>query len=438
MRKIIIMMILLVLSGCTTMQHTIDKEPLEKVTVYREAVETRVIRDLITIQDDLADIPEDEIDLRYFKGVNISDFVNALSFGVPSYGFAVDFRDRQKELIVPRYKGSVKELFKMLQETYGFSYRKVGKNIIIQDDSQVVLKIPSVIAGNESMIKDMLSIFDVAGEDIHIDYSRGVVIALMTSKQYRKIKEYLQNNGIYQYEVDIAIIEDEKGSEKTIGVDLGQLSVVIQNSLYNGVAAVTALGSTLSLKSSGANVALSAIVNGWLSLDSVISAYGLIKDMRLDQRIRVGVLAGSWAKMDLSRKVPYVSQITATSGSTGPSSTGYQFAEAQDGLIIEVNPSGDDKTINIDTSINYQQVIEYVTLKAGENEIKRPVVQSRSYRAKNCIRPGEVVLIGSLRVNNIDNKSTGLVDVETYRARKTNYRDMSIFMGVSVVKYKMI
>lgn len=420
------------------MQHTIDKEPIEKVVVYREAVETRVIKDLISIQDDLADMPEVEIDLRYFKGVNISDFMNALSFGVPSYGFAVDFRDRQKELIVPRYKGSLKELFKMLQETYGFSYRKVGKNIIIQDDSQAVLKIPSVIAGNENQIKDMLSIFDVSSDDIHIDYSRGVVIALITSKQYKKIKEYLQNNGIYQYEVDIAIIEDEKGSGKTIGVDLGQLSAVIQNSLYNGVAAVTSLGSTLSLTASGSNVASSAIVNGWLSLDAVIAAYGQIKEMRLDQRIRVGILAGSWAKMDLSRKVPYVSQITATSGTTGSAATGYQFAEAQDGLIIEVNPSGDDKTINIDTSINYQQITEYMTLKVGENEIMRPVVQSRSYKAKNCMRPGEVTLIGSLRVNNIDNKSSGLVDVETYRDRKTNYRDMSIFMGVSVVKYKMI
>jgi hypothetical protein len=436
MRKIIIMMILL-LSGCGTIQMSIVDKKINPFVVGGKAVEVREVQDLITVKDDLGLIPDTKIDFRFYKGVTINDFCNALSQGLPEMGFMIDFVEPENKFIIPRFNGKLKDLFQLLQEAYGFSYRVIGNNIIIRDSCQVVIKVPSVIAGKEADIKDMMSIFQINPDDIHIDLVRGVVVSIMTSNQYYKLKKYLHDYGIYQYQIDIAVIEDTSTKSKTVGLDLSQVSAAISNSM--SVGAVKAVGTTLSLVSTGSATATTIGIGSILTLDTVIAAYGSLNEIRMDQRIKIGVLSGFQAHVDLSRKIPYVSQITAvSSGVNSEAVTGYSFETAQDGLIIDVKPSGDDESINLSTSVNYQQIISYLQIKAGIYVISRPIVQARSYKAEYCIRPGEVTLIGSLRVLEDSSTQSGLVENKTYEDKNVVVRDLSILMGVSVIKYKMI
>lgn len=431
-----IMLLVITLTGCGMVQKTVVNQKYEPVRIEGKAVEERIIKDLVTIKDDLEEIPEIDVDFRFYKGVDVKDFMGALAEGVPALSIMIDFFEPENKLIVPRFKGTLREFFRLLQQTYGYSYRISQGTIIIEDNVQVVLKVPSVIQGNEKKIKDMLSIFQINAEDVHIDMTRGVVVGLMNSKQYRRLKEYLRENGIYQYQIDIAVIEDTTEKTKTVGVDLSKLSMVLTNIIDGSV--VKALGNTLSITTSGATAAVGAVVNNRLSIDAIIAAYGSLKDMRLDQRITLGVLSGSAAKVDLSRKVPYVSKINATSGNTGAAVSGYEFETAQDGLVIEIKPSGDDSSVNLDATINYQQVLEYVDLATGEYKVSRPIVQSRTYKTQYCVRPGEVSLIGALRVLNAGDTKSGLLSLKTFEDEKNQVTDLSVFMGVSVVKYKMM
>lgn len=435
MRRIILFA-MIIISGCSEITSQVIDKKIIPMNVISNPVEVRIVSDMITIKDDIDLMPDDEIDFRFYKGVTISDFCNALSQGLPQWGFMIDFSLPENKYIIPRFKGKLKDLLKLLSEAYGFSYYISGSNIIIKDKCQVILKVPSVISGKEKDIKDMMSIFKVVADDIHIDSIRGVVVAVMDSRQYSKLRKYLHDYGIYQYQIDIAVIEDTSNKKEIVGVDLTRVGAVISDSLPVG--SIQAIGNTLSLITNGFGTAdITMGINNYLSLDAVIAAYGSLMEIRLDQRIRIGVLGGSVAHVDLSRKVPYVSQISAVSGNTGSATTGYAFETAQDGLVIDVKPSGDDESINLSTSIDYQQITEYLDVGVGSYKISRPIVQSRSYKAEYCMRPGEVTLIGSLRV--LDDKSTikGIIKNKTYSDKNIVVRDLSILMGVTVIKYKM-
>jgi hypothetical protein len=435
-RKIILFLIL-ILVGCIPMKEQIVDKKIIPFNANIKAVEVREIKDLITVQDDLNLIPDMEIDFRFYKGVTINDFCNALSHGLPELGFMVDFFRPEKKYIIPRYKGKLKDLFLLLQKSYGWSYQITGKTIIIKDNCQVVLKVPSVIAGNEKEIKDMMSIFEVNEDDIHIDTIRGVVVSIMDSQQYTRLKSYLHDFGIYQYQIDIAVIEDTSTKGEAVGIDLSRVGAAISNSMPVG--SIQAVGSTLSIVTNGLDSALTVGLGTFLSLDTVISAYGSLVELRLDQRIKMGVLSGSVAHVDLSRKVPYVSQINAVAGAVGQeATTGYTFDTAQDGLVIDIKPSGDDESINLSTSVNYQQITDYLYIGVGKYQISRPIVQARSYKAEYCIKPGEVTLIGSLRVLDDKSNQTGIIHTVMYKNKSVTVRDLSILMSVSVIKYKMI
>jgi hypothetical protein len=430
-------MLVLVLVGCVQMKAQIVDRKIIPFDVNIKAVEVREIKDLITVKDDIDLIPDMNIDFRFYKGVTINDFCNALSHGLPELGFMVDFFEPESKYIIPRYKGKLKDLFILLQKAYGFSYQISGKTIIIKDNCQVILKVPSVISGNEKEIKDMMSIFEVSEDDIHIDTIRGVVVAIMGSQQYNRLKSYLHDYGIYQYQIDIAVIEDTSTRGAAVGLDLSKVGAAISNSMPVG--SIKAVGSTLSIVTSGLESHVTAGLGSFLSLDTVIAAYGSLVEFRLDQRIKMGVLSGSVAHVDLSRKVPYVSQITAVAGAVGQeATTGYTFETAQDGLVIDIKPSGDDESINLSTSINYQQIIEYLSVGVGNYQISRPIVQARSYKAEYCIKPGEVTLIGSLRVVDDKSNQTGIIHNTMYKNKIITVRDLSILLSVSVIKYKMI
>jgi hypothetical protein len=435
MRKLILILFMIV--GCSQIETQIIESKIIPFDNNSQAVEIREVKDLIAIKDDIELIQDMDIDFRFYKGVTINDFCNALSYGLPELGFMVDFISPEDKYIIPGYKGKLKDLFKLLQEAYGFSYFVNGNNIIIKDNCQVILKVPSVISGKEKDIKDMMSIFNINADDIHIDSIRGVVVAIMNAQQYKYLKKYLHDYGIYQYQIDIAVIEDTSTKTKTVGVDLSRVGAAISNQMPVGT--IKAIGNTLSLLTSPSGVAAVTIgINNFLALDTVIAAYGSLNEIRLDQRIKMGVLSGSVAHVDLSRKIPYVSQITAVSGQTGGAQTGYTFDTAQDGLVIDIKPSGDDESINLSTSINYQQITSYLEVGVGEYKISRPIVQARSYKAEYCMRPGEVTLIGSLRIVNDELIQKGILDNKTYSDKNMVVRDLSILMGVSVVKYKMI
>jgi hypothetical protein len=435
LRKIIILF-LFILVGCGSIQSNIIHKEHQAFNFTGKPIEIREIKDLISIKDDLNLLPDVDVDFRFYKGVNINDFCNALSHGIPEFGFIVDFFSPEEKYIIPRFKGKLKDLFSLLQNAYGFTFQFNGKTVIIKDNCQVVLKIPSVFADHEKEIKDLMSIFEVQPDDIHIDFFRGVVVSIMNNQQYTRLKKYLSDYGIFQFQIDIAVIEETATKGNTVGIDLSRLGAAISNSLPVG--SINAIGSTLAIISGGNNFAFSLGLNNFLTIDSVIAAYSSLSSIKLDQRVRMGVLSGSAAKMDLSRKVPYVSQITAVTGNVGSATSGYTFDTAQDGLIIEIKPTGDDDLINVSTSINYQQITDYVSIGVGKDTISRPVVQSRSYKAEYSIRPGEVALIGSLRVLDDSHMKKGIFSKITYSDQNTVMRDLSIFMGVSIVKYKMI
>jgi len=436
MRKIVFL-IMILLSGCSAMNdQVINRKPLP-VIFEGKAVEVREVKDLLTIKDDLEKIPDYNIEMQFYKDIKILDFANALSHGLPDISIMIDFFSPEQKIIVPKFKGKLKDLFKLLQEAYGYSYYVEGKNIIIKDNSQVILKVPSVISNDERNIKDMFSIFEVLPDDIHIDYGRGVVVAIMDNGQYKRLKQYLHDYGIYQYQIDIVVIEDTSNRTDTVGIDLAQISAVLSDQMPVGN--INAIGNTLSLITGNPTSQLTVGAAKIINLSAVIAAYDSVNEIRLDQRIRMGVLGGSVAHVDLSRKVPYVASITAVAGAVGQQATnGYTFETAQDGIVIDIKPSGDDESINIDTSINYEQITSYLNVGVGSYAISRPIVQARSYKSQFCMRPGDISLIGSLRVLDDESTQSGLLNKLTYSNKSKLNRDLSILMGVSVIKYKMI
>lgn len=348
----------------------------------------------ITVHDDLDQVPEIEVDIQFYESISAGDFFSMLADAY-KLSLIVSLSTRDMSLTVPRYQGSLRGLLSALQNSHGLFFEFVSGSIIVKNQSICSIKL-MYQEDSEALVSLVSSVF--GAQKVHVDRINSSVVFLATSDAYRAAQKYFQDYAVTMVHLDIAFVETEISSESDVGLDPRQLRLIIDR----------AVNVSPRLSISGASGLTVSLIDGAVSLSAVLASLEEYRRYSTIQRVDVGGLSGKSLMIDVSSKIPYISEVTTQSGQAGAAVRGYTFAEVASGLVlgIDINTSGN--SILLKNNLKYQDVTSYIDVGSGEDKFSRPITAARNVQSYITMQPGSVVQLARVRYSKRIDSSSGL------------------------------
>lgn len=387
-----------------------------------EPLKVLKIQSGVSVQDDSEILPIDAIEIQSYESINAKKFFLNMTDKI---NFVVDIDDKKK-IDVPKYQGSIKQLLKALSRAYGYFYYVMPDGtVIVRDTGTCALKVISQ-AQEESFTKMLKESFKA--ENVYYDKTAGNIVFNANKRQMEAISEYIKMIPVSFIEMDLAFLETMVQGNENIGIDLESFKLVLGDMVQkvgSGFALVSDQdGITLNVKSSSIN------------LDAFLYYISKQGKTNIIQRSFLGMVTGSEAILDVSKKIPYVKNVSVMSGETGSALRGYEFDTETSGMTLKVTGVTDTEFVNLKNELKCQDISEYLEVGSGDDLIRRPVVTVRNLTSSVTVRPGAIVKLASFQYEKDSSKESGLPNMIS-SMKKTEKQKMiiTVFGKVNVKKY---
>jgi len=429
-------LLLLFMCACSPNYYKRRVDEGVKKEVEFEKIRKVEIDGVFAVQDGLHVAKDDEtmIEVDTIEKLNLDDFMALLGgkgFNFVLKGISEENKQKDKLIYVPKYKGKLIDLLQGVQDTNNVFIDIKNKIITVKEEKNISVKVLN--SGQAVAIENIVRA--LGAKECKYDVSQSRVVFKADYTAYKNIQQYFKNNSLYMAVINVVIVESEVSKSSKFGIDWQQLNAVYESGskkskVFNVIAGT------------GGDFIITGVDKA-LSIYSVLSSMEQFTKYDIIQNSVVSVVNGEVGKLDVSTKVPYVSQVNLSTvgvNDKGYSNTvyTYSFDVVDSGLLINVQPFIDSKVITLNCEIRYQSISNYVQVGTKENQITRPVVQARNIKTMATVEPGTVIMLGSLRYSAGSQKETGLYKM--YKVGNSiedqKIMEVSILMGVSVVEYK--
>jgi hypothetical protein len=411
-----------------------DSKDLSIIDSKVEAVKVVKIKDYVSIDDNIEDIQDSEKEIKFkvSEAVSVEDFFTLLKEKGLNVVLKSDDSDKAM-ILIPEFKGKLRSLLRAIQDSTGVFIRVRDNVITVLDQDQVSVKV--LYSGQENVIVGILKSYGV--EQSKFDQMSSRVVFKSDYVTYKKIKDYFQKVPLSVAVINVVVIETELNHEEKVGIDWGNFSA---DYLNEGAAK-----GKYNIKGSTAGDFTLSAVKGAISMTGVLSALESYKNFKVVQNTSLSVINGQVGKLDVSEKIPYVSEVNLTALSQGQGTSnsvvqGFKFESADAGLVMSVTPLIDESIVTMTIELKYQSIIDYVTVGTKDQGVSRPIISARNVSTVASMKPGELMTIGCLRYKRNQEQTTGLWKL--YRLGREidqeRWFEVSALLGVSVVKYVLM
>jgi len=429
-------LLLLLVGGCGAPGYYEKREhkDVSIIDTKVEPVKIVKIKDYVSIDDNVEGIEnsDKEITMKVSESLSVQEFFALLKEKGLNVVLKSDESDKSM-IVIPGFKGTLKSLLRAIQDTTGVFIKLKDGVITVSDKDQVSVKV--LYSGQERVIEGVLKSYGV--ERSQFDQMSSRVVFKSDYVTYKKVKEYFQKVPLSVAVINVAVIETELSHEQKVGIDWGNFSTEY---LRSGAAT-----GKYSIKGGTAGDFTLSAVEGVISMAGVLNALETYKNFKVVQNTSLSVINGQIGKLDVSEKVPYVSEVNLTAVTQGQGVStnvmqGFKFESADAGLVMTVTPLIDESTVTMTIELKYQSIIDYVTVGTKDQGVSRPIVSARNVSTVASMKPGELVTIGCLRYKRNQEQTRGLWKL--YRmgleADQERWFEVSALLGVSVVKYVLM
>lgn len=421
--------LLILFYGCVTTGKSHD--PITKSDPFpikkSAAVKTINIKNFIELGLDVDKIPSGHplvIDL--IKPVTLAEFFQFVS--LQDVTIISNIGEKAAETIsIPQFAGELKDLLKQVQMSHGLFFHYESGVLSVRNTSPVFVKV--MIPETQSTLTELLKALGV--ENSYYDKFSSRIVFESDYYKYRKIADYFKTNDYLSLcNFDVVILERQDDKTFKSGVDWSALAVSISETLSNPV--------SLDVSGSADGAFKFTFGSENLTLQSVISSLNDFSNFDVLQSARISSVNGFPCTLDVSQKIPYVSEIKFTSlGDNSQVVQGYEFDKVSSGLLLSLLPSVVDNIININFNAQIQSVNEFLELITNGEKISQPVVNTRSVKNTVVLRPGQTALIGGLKYKKHGFKRSSLSWSDWgLTTKESDNFTLSILIRVQVVKYE--
>jgi hypothetical protein len=417
-----------------------------------EPIKIKKIRGFISTDDGLSKIADRQIEFKMDTQLTLKEFFEILVYQgvniVTRLKDDVKPRDQDQDqaknknknkkkikpvlkdkIFMAHYKGSLKKLLKRIQLSSGVFYDYSDSVLVVKETNPVYIKV--IMPGMQDKLIDFLKSYGI--ENAFYDGLSNRIVFESDYFKYSKLREYFRNNNyLTLVNFDVLIVESEQETAQDFGVDWSTISLLVDNTL-KGEAKIKIDGFT--------NDGSYSVDMGWdfISLSGFFKSIQKIQDFKILQLAKISSLNGGQCILDVSEKVPYVSEVTLGSLTDSSNSIvqGYKFATAVSGLVITLKPNVVDNFITLNFKAEIQNIPEFIEV-GTDKKITQPVVSVRNIQNDLIIYPGRVQLVGGLQYSNGSIRKSGLIDVLDklgLRSESGRRFNLNVFLRSEIIKY---
>lgn len=409
-------------------------------------VRVKKVRGFITTEDGLSKIADRPVSITMDTQLSLNEFFQLLVYqGInvvtrfseqPEPKKDTNKKDKQhKPLIkdkiyISKYTGSLKKLLKRVQLSAGLFYDYSDSVLIVKETNPVYVKV--IMPGIEDELIKLLESYGI--NNAFYDRLSNRIVFESDYFKYSKLKDYFKNNSyLTLVNFDVLVLESESEKIKNHGIDWSKFSLVLDEILNRKA--------ILNLKSPAGDGSYSLSFDwGPLAVDGFYHNLQQLHDFKIIQSARISSLNGSECVLDVSEKVPYVSEVTLGSLNDNSLVQGFKFDTAVNGLVITLKPSVVNDFITLKFNAEIQNISEFI--KVGtESQFQQPVLSVRNINNDLIITPGAVQLVGGLKYKKGDTRSSGLIDVSQklgLRSGLDREFTLSVLLRSEIIKYVFI
>lgn len=400
MRVIILLITIVSFCGCTVPKFYTTGNDSQKTINFTDTVQpvrNEKLSNYVIAHDDIESMPTMKIDLNYLESISPVDFFSLLS-KMYKTSFVIAVQRKDFKLTIPKFNGPLKDLLAVLHRTYGLFFYRSGNTIIVKDKALCSIRL--LYQDEEEQILTLVQdTFDA--DEVYVDKTKSAVVFNADSLKYKNIVEYFKSYPVTVVDLDVVFLEHELKDEADIGLDVQKFSANLDKSL--------SAATSLSLK--GDNGFTLSLASGAVSMSAVLSSLEQYSKYSVLQRATISGLLGKQVVVDVSEKIPYVSEVTSSTGSTGAAVRGYKFDEVSSGMVLTININGDSDAIILKNELKYQNVTDFMNVGSGTDAFQRPTTSVRNISSYVTMRPGDVTKLASLRYKKISKSTSGLFGI---------------------------
>ncbi|WP_297444738.1 hypothetical protein [Desulfurobacterium sp.] len=229
------------------------------------------------------------------------------------------------------------------------------------------------------------------------------------------------------------MIEYKKTGEKDIGFKWSGNNLMYSSTGSSGTTLTLKGDSSLSLVFQGSKFSLSAFL-GYLEKTG---------EVRVLKNILFSVKNGKEATVEDTTLYPYVKQIGITTVGTQQNTATAQtvdFGESKSGFILKVVPKYYplSNLLDLKVELNKEKVLSYITVKSGEYEVERPIVDTKILTSEFLEKPDSVFVMGGI-INRESSRELitpfGIKKLGN-RKEKTEYSYLFVVIIPEVIRYE--
>lgn len=323
--------------------------------------------------------------------------------------------ERYGPVAVENLSGSFGDVIEEMADAAGFFWEIKGKTLIIRQDDQFMVNLPPVLS--EDTLAGVTNTMQYLGaRDVYLDRAGRTLTFYANRKGMNQIQRYLENiretRSLLVYDTHVFQIDLNDGL--STGINWNQLNRVSNSGLTGlsgaGTGAVTGAGTSM-LPAGAVGTALAAtgvattgavtlgIAADKLSIGMLVnflSSQGTVKSLSSPQ---ITMLSGSKGSLRVGKTITFVSKVGSNT-TTGISQVTTETTALRTGLSLQLQGDVFDKTVFTRVNLTIADIISMDPFKAVGTELTLPQTQDRDLDVSVRSRPGDMVLLGGIHVDN--------------------------------------
>lgn len=304
------------------------------------------------------------------------------------------------------------------------------------------LKIPSVNGLSAAMSTSLSS---MGATNVAFDSITSTISFSAKEKEYGDIMNYLQilRNNLYVIEYEISIYTVDLKDNYALGINWSMIPSMAENGIgfiassaaSLGAAGTTAVPLTFGMLMKNDKYNGQALVNA-------LENFGKVESV---QRPKLLGLAGTTVKLTDGIQTPYISGIQSTTVTNGVAQLSTTSATALSGLEINLKSNMLDGTVITDIGLTINDVVGFTNFEVGTTKFSQPTTVTKAINNTMRVQPGVPIVISGLFRNKSDkgwNGIPGLGDTSAAvvggaRSTSSTKSEMVIIVTPRVIKYVM-
>ena len=430
-----------------------EETNFKRVVPTTESVQVKKIRGFIFVEDGLNTMRDKTIEFKMDCPLTIPEFFEVMLYQGINVATRLTPKEEQNQnvtdqnkaskkepvtekkedrIYINHYSGSLKRLLKRIQMSYGLFYDYADSMLIVKEISPVYVKV--IMPGLEEQLIELIKSFGI--DNAFYDSLSNRVIFESDYFRYAKIKDYFKNNNyLTLINFDVLVLESEIEKSKENGIDWSKFSFSLEQLMDNTA--------NLAIDKAAGDGSYSFSF-GWDIL-SASGFYANIQDfseLKIVQSARISSINGTECILDVSEKIPYVSEVNLSSLNDASDTVvqGYEFDTANSGIVLTLKPNVVDNFVTVSFKAEIQNITDFLEVGA-ENKYSQPVVSVRNINNDLILIPGRIQLVGGLKYKKGNNRKTGLIDVsEKLGLRSASEREffLTVLLRSEIIKYVFV